>query len=205
MSDEQTAGDQGGTTHGDVIRASASERAATVDRLKAAHDEGRLTLDEFSDRIAKARDAQTRGELQALVADLPAPAASTSARSGTDAGTGNQSYNVKSPEWRISPLGGWKQRGRWRLDRDINVVSLIGGVDIDLANAEFATNEVTVTSFSLLGGADITAPPNVRVEIEGISLLGGREITAVQPSDPGAPVFRLRAYRIIGGVEVRND
>jgi hypothetical protein len=200
MSDQQAAGNRAGTAGDDAIRASDSERAVTVDRLKTAHDEGRLTLDEFTDRIAKTRQAQTRGELQALVADLPAPSATPS---GSRAG--GQAASGQSPETRILPIGGWKQRGRIRLDHDIDVFSLIGGVDLDLTDAEFAADEVTVTSISLLGGADVTAPANVRVEVEGMSLLGGREIKTRQPSDPAAPVLRLRIWRLIGGVEVQNS
>jgi hypothetical protein len=199
MSDQQAAENQAGTAGDDAIRASDRERAATVDRLKRTHDEGRLTLDEFTDRIAKTRQAQTRGELRALVADLPATATASGSRAGGQAASG------RSPETRILPIGGWKQRGRIRLDHDIDVFSLIGGVDLDLTDAEFATDEVTVTSISLLGGADVTAPANVRVEVEGMSLLGGREIKTRQPSDPAAPVLRLRIWRLIGGVEVQNS
>lgn len=201
MSDQQAADNRSRASGDETVRASDSERAATVERLKTAHSEGRLTLDEFTDRIAKAREAQTRGDLQALVADLPAASAAASGGSRAD----EQTANARTPEWRITPIGGWKQRGRIRLDHDINVVSLIGGVDLDLTDAEFASNVVTLTSFSLLGGAVISAPPNVRVEVEGISLLGGREITAQQPVDPAAPVLRLRVFRLVGGIEVRNS
>lgn len=195
MSDQQATEDE-------AIRASDSERAAIVERLKTAHDEGRLTLDEFTDRIAKARQAQTRGELQALVADLPV-AATAGAPSGGSRAAGSATSG-RAPETRITPLGGWKQRGRIRLDHDINVYSLIGGVDLDLTNAEFVTNEVAITTGSLLGGMDVTVPSNVRVEVEGITLLGGRDITTQQPSDPNAPVLRLRVFRLIGGTEVRT-
>lgn len=200
MSDQQTAPTPGDAANGDAIRASDSERAATVERLKRAHDEGRLTLDEFTDRITKAREARTRGSLEALVADLPA--ASTTGADGS--GAGGQPPSGRRPETRLTPLGGWKQRGRMRLDHDINVFSFIGGLNLDLTEAEFAVEEVTITSGSLLGGAVITAPGNVRVEVEGISLLGGRDIRVAQPPDPNAPVLRLRVFRVIGGVEVRN-
>ncbi len=41
-------------------------------RLGAAAGEGRLTLVEFEDRVAQAFASKTRGELDVLVADLPA-------------------------------------------------------------------------------------------------------------------------------------
>jgi hypothetical protein len=61
-------------------RMSASMRAATADReravdvLKAGFTEGRLTQDEYNDRMGRAYAARTYGELTALTADLPAGA-----------------------------------------------------------------------------------------------------------------------------------
>ena len=49
-----------------------AERDATVERLSTASGEGRLTLEEFSQRMERATTARTRAELDHLVADLPA-------------------------------------------------------------------------------------------------------------------------------------
>jgi hypothetical protein len=51
------------------VRASDAERDATVERLSAATGDGRLTLDEFSQRMERASSARTRAELDRLVAD----------------------------------------------------------------------------------------------------------------------------------------
>ena len=53
------------------VRASDAEREATVERLRDAAAEGRLTLEELADRIEVAGDAVTRGELTTLLSDLP--------------------------------------------------------------------------------------------------------------------------------------
>ena len=53
------------------LRASDAERAAVVERLQAAVGEGRITMTEFDDRARAAYEAKTRGELDALTADLP--------------------------------------------------------------------------------------------------------------------------------------
>lgn len=137
------------------------------------------------------------------MADLPETSrASASTRLGE---IGGQRPNAASPQWRIAPIGGRKQRSRWRLDRDIVAVSLIGGVDVDLSDAQFARKEATLTVFSFLGGTEITVPRDVRVEVEGFSLLGGRDIMNDQPTGIGAPVFRVRAFGVIGGLTVRNS
>jgi hypothetical protein len=55
------------------MRAADVDRQAAVDRLKAAHDEGRLDFAEYDDRIARAYRAVTYGDLDDLFTDLPAP------------------------------------------------------------------------------------------------------------------------------------
>jgi Domain of unknown function (DUF1707)/Domain of unknown function (DUF4190) len=54
------------------MRASSADRERAVDVLKAGFAEGRLTQDEYNDRMARAYTARTYGELAALTADLPA-------------------------------------------------------------------------------------------------------------------------------------
>jgi len=52
------------------VRASDSERDATVERLREAAAEGRLTLEELTDRIEAASLAVMRSELVPLTTDL---------------------------------------------------------------------------------------------------------------------------------------
>ncbi len=54
------------------MRASSADRERTVDVLKAGFTEGRLTQDEYNDRMGRAYASRTYGELMALTADLPA-------------------------------------------------------------------------------------------------------------------------------------
>jgi hypothetical protein len=51
--------------------AAAADRERTMDVLKAAFTEGRLTKGEFDDRTARVLAARTYADLNALVADLP--------------------------------------------------------------------------------------------------------------------------------------
>lgn len=56
----------------DLIRASDADRTAVADRLRAAVDEGRLTITEYDDRLRLAYEAVTYGDLAAVTRDLPA-------------------------------------------------------------------------------------------------------------------------------------
>ncbi len=53
------------------IRASDADREAAIERLSRALAQGRLTMDEFEERVAKACEARTMAELTPLTRDLP--------------------------------------------------------------------------------------------------------------------------------------
>ncbi|MFF7633964.1 DUF1707 and DUF4190 domain-containing protein [Kitasatospora sp. NPDC008050] len=54
-----------------AMRAAHTDRDRTVDVLKAAYAEGRLSSAEYSERFDAAHQAQTYGQLAQIVADLP--------------------------------------------------------------------------------------------------------------------------------------
>lgn len=58
-----------------TLRASDRDRDACADRLRTAHAEGRLTVEEFNERLDATFAARTLGELQTLTRDLPGPVA----------------------------------------------------------------------------------------------------------------------------------
>ena len=56
------------------MRAASADRERAVDVLKAGFTEGRLTQEEYNERVGRAYAARTYGELTVLTADLPAGA-----------------------------------------------------------------------------------------------------------------------------------
>src|SRR3984885_2304706 len=54
------------------LRASDADRERTSQLLREHHGVGRLTAEEFQERLEKVFQARTLGELDALLADLPA-------------------------------------------------------------------------------------------------------------------------------------
>lgn len=176
------------------IRASDAERDAALERLSTATGDGRLTLEEFSQRMDRATTARTRAELDRLVADLP-----------TDVGAASGAVAGRGPgrtSWHISPIGGLRASGPWRMERSVIVVSLIGGADLDLSQAQLAAPEVTLTKVSLLGGVSIGVPPGIRVDASGFSLIGGTRVDAGPEPGPGAPAVHIRAFSLLGGTRV---
>ena len=56
----------------ELMRVSDDDRQQVVDRLRAAVEDGRLKMQEFTERMGLAYQAVTYGDLATLVADLPA-------------------------------------------------------------------------------------------------------------------------------------
>jgi len=176
------------------LRVSDAERDETVRILGEHAAVGRLTLDELEERSSQALSAKTRGELATLTTDLPPQA-------GRDAPAPAQAS--KPVRWMVAIMSGTHRRGRFRAVGSINAVSIMGGDEIDLREAEIEGGELTVNLVAVLGGANIYIPDTVELDVGGFSLLGGNtEIGIERPPRPGAPVIRLRAWNLLGGATI---
>ena len=80
-----------------TMRASDRDRQQVVDRLRSALEDGRLTMDEYVNRMEAAYKAATYGALSPLCADLPA---STPVVAGTQTAAGGT-----APPAVFSPAG----------------------------------------------------------------------------------------------------
>ena len=104
------------------------------------------------------------------------------------------------PRLGLALLGGYRASGRLRLGDRLARISLLGGVDLDLTEAEFTSNRFTLTKVSLLGGVDLRVPAGTRVELHGLSI-GGRDLPH-DPVDPHRPEIVIHSWGILGGVKV---
>jgi hypothetical protein len=170
-------------------RASDADRDAAARALRDHLVAGRLTLEEFSARLDRIYGASTRRDLEAVAADLPAPAPEASR---------------KATRWLVAVMGGVTRRGRWRLGERAHVVAIMGGCELDLRGAALEAPETTLTCFAIMGGVEIVVPDGVDVELSGLALMGGNEVHVPEPPRAGAPLIRVRAFALMGGVEVRG-
>jgi hypothetical protein len=182
------------------LRASDADRERVADALRTAAGEGRLTVDELEERLNTVYESRTQRELDALVADLPAAAHRSPGTARLPVRPGEGGTN-----WLVSVMSGHDRKGRWRVGRDLKVINVMGGSDLDFNDAELAAEVVDVTIFSLMGGADIRVPEGVNVEISDFSILGGNDtnIGETHP-DPGGPTIRIKLISIMGGTDINR-
>ena len=119
--------------HPPHLRAADSDRAAVADVLGRHMSAGRLTLDEFDERLTRAYAARTFGELDELTADLPAvepprPPAPAHPQPAAPAPTGESA---------ISPGHGWDDaHSSWRSWLSTSLIVIAIWATISLANWE---------------------------------------------------------------------
>ena len=83
--------------------------------------------------------------------------------------------------------------------------AIMGGVEIDLRNADIREGEIAeLDTFALWGGVEIRVPENWRILGKVMPLMGGFEDkTAGKHPGPG-PTLVVRGAAIMGAVEVKN-
>ena len=174
------------------IRASDKDREHAVEQLRQHATDGSLTLDEFADRVGVALSAHTRGDLEALLVDLPAVPVPETRRARTRRSV-------------VAIMSGARVKGRWRVGGSVTAVAVMGGCELDLRRAEIEGPEVRVTAVAFMGGIDIIVPEGIEVELTGMPIMGGKHMRVADvPALPGAPVIVVRAFPIMGGVMVRS-
>lgn len=206
-------------------RASDSEREQIAERLRDAMAEGRLDMEEFDERLGLAYGARTHGELVPLVRDLPEPgsvraagvAASMSASeaSSNEAGTsGGWADKVgRSPATSTTAfgvMGGFTRKGKWTVGRRFHATAVMGGGELDLREAQFEDKVTVIRCFTIMGGVQITAPPDLDVEVRGFGFMGGfgevpdrDDVAHIGPS-PDSPKVIVTGFALMGGVGVER-
>ena len=191
------------------LRASDADREHTADQLRHAAGEGRLTLEELDDRLNATYAARTHRELAALTTDIVVPGAPARPVPSA-AGSRPRRLPVvpggdQGTKWVVSVMSGSDRTGRWRLGREVAVVNVMGGADIDLNDAELASERTVLTVFSLMGGSTVYVPDGLNVEVSEFSVMGGNGIKlGDHDPDPGGPTVHVRLWSIMGGTDLRR-
>jgi Domain of unknown function (DUF1707)/Cell wall-active antibiotics response 4TMS YvqF len=174
------------------MRASDEDRRRVVDGLREHLVAGRLTLDEFSERVDRAHAARTVGELEAVTGDLP-PAPPSPAQTR------------KPKRWTVAVMGELARRSRWRVAEHAVAIAVMGSCTLDLRKAEIESGEIEITAIAFMGSVDVVVPEGLDVEVSGFAVMGSRsERVADAPPLRGSPLVHVRAVALMGDVTVRS-
>ena len=172
------------------MRVSDEDREQAVLVLREHLLAGRLTLDEFSDRVGAALGARVSGELARVQEDLPAV---SSRASGP---------HRKPARFTAAVLSHTVRRGRLRLHKWTLAASALGDLDFDLREATIDQPQTTLTVLVALGNADIYVPEGVSVEVSGMTIFGHRREWGRDTGRPDVPAVHVRVLGCCGTVDV---
>ncbi|HEU4562933.1 MAG TPA: DUF1707 domain-containing protein [Longimicrobium sp.] len=177
-------------------------RERIVEQLCSQYAAENLTDELLEQRLAQAFAATSVVELNALVADLPTEPAQDAAPSTSVALA--RPETVAERQVVFAMMGGAERKGVWTPPKQLHVITIMGGAELDFREARFGPGVTEVTCFALMGGIEIVVPPGVHVETNGLALMGGfgHSGSAPAPTDPDAPILRIGGLAIMGGVDL---
>ena len=176
-----------------ATRASDDDRIQVAQLLSEAASNGRLSLEEYENRLTKAYSAASYGQLERLTYDLP------------------EALEYRRRKSRPAPstmllaiLSGFERRGRWNIPGRMTTFTLFGGGVVDLRYADFTSPNVEIHAYSILGGQTILLPPEVNVHVRGHGVMGGFDQKVEGNGTPGAPTVTIKGFSLWGGVGIKR-
>lgn len=85
------------------------------------------------------------------------------------------------------------------------IVSVFGGADINLSQADFKRPQIVIESVNIFGGAKLIIPANWQIRSEAVAIFGGIEDKRSQviPSEP-EKILVLQGFVMFGGIEIKS-
>jgi len=174
-----------------AILAGDRDRDSSIELLSTAVAEGRLTLEEFGDRVGLAQAARTQNELVVLTRDLPAVAPAT--------------HPVPETARHLAFCSRLVRRGPWELPQRSSFRCICGTVVLDLTQARLSAADTEVDIYNLFGTVTLVVPDEVQVIVTGGGAFASQVIeTPPRPIAPGAPRLRISARGPGGSLYVRT-
>lgn len=192
-----------GPVAGGHLRAADSDRDQVSTVLSTAYAEGRLSREEYDERLDGLLAAKTFDDLVGLTGDLvdAGPAPATVATPGPRIDTVAASEET---DRMVAVFSGVERKGTWRVRRRIESYAVFGGIDLDLREATFESPVTEITGVWCFGGLDIKVPAGVEVRDQTMGIFGGSDVKNVGEPTPGGPVLVIKGMAIFGGVSVKG-
>jgi hypothetical protein len=172
---------------GDLVRASDDDRERAIRALRENLAAGRLTLEEFTERMSAALAATTTADLEAPLRELPdAPRA-----------------HHRPTRFVLALFGSTERAGRLRLRRRAVCISLFGNVDFDLRQATLEGDVITIFAVAAFAALDVYVPEGVEVDLHGLTVFGHKDAQGSEADPlPGTPLVRVYALGVFAGMDV---
>lgn len=190
-----------------ALRVGTVHREHALETLRNAAADARITFDELEERVPRAVNARTRGDLAAVLDDL-LPATELAALLGEHSTPGT------GPGWRFEePLllrsSGWRMLrvlGEWDVPPFLEAQYGIGSLTLDFTRAQALAPIIDLVLVgSGWGAATLVVPASWGVDTQGLQIDSSSSVTSTVPTRPSAEGARLVVRgRVSGTVTVRT-
>ncbi|MGK8485237.1 DUF1707 SHOCT-like domain-containing protein [Nocardia asiatica] len=180
------------------LRVSDAEREHVGQLLQRAVGLGMLSLGEFTERMDTALAAKTRGELNAVLIDLPGvrlvgqPAAPRSAFVNSAPAFPARPHPVPGPNSAgnviRSRMSGVNRRGPWQVPPRLYLNNWMSGVTLDFTEAIMSTQVVEIRVDDFCGSLTLIVPAEATVDLNGLELIGAGVNNKVRTGPPLGPL-----------------
>ena len=198
------------------IRIGHAERDAVIEQLRVAAGEGRLEVEELTDRMEAAAAAKTFGDLDPLVEDLPVPPPSQSlgGHSGAvvRAASGGLVPAGDGPGWDpADPLvirASWedeRRRGRWIVPPHIRVETPGATAELNFLEVDQFPQRISIEVRGAVGACVLVVPEGWGADISRLEGAWGSKKSQVDevPRD-GFPQVVVHGALGMSSVTVRH-
>jgi hypothetical protein len=175
-----------------TLRVSDAEREHVVGLLQKAIGQGLITLDEFTSRTDTALAAKTRGELNAVLVDLPGLVHHQSS-----------SPKHQQPVELRATMSTLKRSGRWVVPHTLVVRNRMSSTDLDFTEAEISHPEVHVELDVSGGAVDLLLPDGASVDTDDLEISLG-SVKNKAGHQQGRPHFVVTGRIRTGSLKVRR-
>lgn len=185
------------------LQATDEDRAQTERLLEDAFAHGRIDHDELLARTSRIWNARNRADLDLLLSGVGIADAGTVAELPRRMPVQHNAVTGKSgPPATFAMMGGSERAGHWVCPARHVATAVMGGVTIDLRDAEFESQDTTIVVIALMGGVDVIVPPDMDVQVTGVGIMGGfgrsNASGTVRPAANG-PKVKVTGLALMGG------
>ena len=191
-----------GPKYGGHLQITEVDRQQALSLIEAAQAQGYLTVDEYEHRAVAIRSATLYDDLRPVTRDLsnvrhaplvvPSPAAVPAPVAGTPAS-----------ELRVGFFSGSTLAGRWTAPSQLHLVAVFGGVEVDLVDAVWTSDEIVIDAYAVFGGIDLKVPDGVEVVDRTLAIFGGTSVKRTSPQ-PGGRRVVIKGLAAFGGIDVKG-
>ncbi|MFZ2176761.1 MAG: DUF1707 domain-containing protein [Rhodococcus sp. (in: high G+C Gram-positive bacteria)] len=198
------------------LRVSDAEREHVGELLQRAVGQGMLSLGEFTERMDTALAAKTRGELNAVLVDLPGIQLISDFTPPPYPARPYAPQPVAAPHPVPAPpprndvirgrMSSLRRTGPWNVPPSLAIETRFSTVDLDFTRAVMSTQVVHLVINDYGSTITLTLPPEATVDLNGLETVAANATNRVRTGPPIGPLHLVVHGKVrFGNVTARHS